>query len=94
MQAPAASRDEFITVENLREISKIVGSLDILVYLQPDTNLYLKFPAKPIGDFKYTVTMDRLLPSDDGITEDVKRSSYPYVPREDNPVELDKYFGY
>jgi hypothetical protein len=87
LSVPASSRDEFITVENLRRSSEIKGRLDIFVYLQPTNDLYLKVPASPAGRFSYSVSMQRV-PDSDIDTE------YPFVWRNDGPVELQKYFGY
>ena len=89
LQVPEAKRDEFITNENLRTAKKLIGSLNILVYPQPTTDLYLKVPGQPIGYFTYAVDMDR-----EAEVGDIEKTTYPYVPYEDGPVELDKYFGY
>ena len=64
-----------------------MGSLDILVYFQPTSDLYLLNPAKPAGVFSYNVTMSRIQDENDN-------TEYPFIWRNDGPVELDKYFKY
>jgi hypothetical protein len=86
---PESSRDEFITSENLRKTKYIAGSLKVVVYLQPTVDLYLKVPGKPVGVFNYRVNMERVMDP-----EETDKTVYPYVPKEDGPVELDKFFGY
>ena len=80
--------DDYITDFDLSKAQSLVGTLDILVYLQPTTNLYMKVPAKPAGVFNYQVRMERI-----GRTglDDI---TYPFVPVNDGDVELSDYFGY
>jgi len=88
---PASLRDEFVTVADLARTSRLIGSLDILVYLQADTDLYLRAPGKPVGVFSYDAVMDRV----GGVSsEEVAKSEYPFVWRDAGPVELQDYFGY
>lgn len=86
---PAATRDEFITTDDLRQAKVIVGSLDILSYLQPTNVLYNKVPGKPAGLFSYNLSMERMV--DENI---IKSTQYPFVWRDEGPVELQEYFGY
>ena len=83
---PASARDEFITVENLRRSSEVKGSLDILVYFQPTNDMYLQVPAMPAGVFSYNVSMTRI--------NDNSNTEYPFIFRDDGPVELQEFFGY
>lgn len=101
LSVPQSLRDEFITVDNLSKAKNIQGTLNIFVYLPPTSNLYLKVPSQPVGAFQYTVDMERItgdLTKTDYnkqiATEDVEKLNYPFVPYEDGPVELDKFFGY
>ena len=87
LAVPASARDEFITVENLRRSSEVNGKLDILLYFQPTNDMYLQVPGKPAGVFSYDVHMKRI--DDPG-----DNTEYPFVWRDDGPVELQKYFGY
>lgn len=87
ISVPASSRDEFITVENLRRSTELTGRLDIFAYLQPTNDLYFKVPAIPAGRFSYNVSMRRILDNNDN-------TEYPFVWRNDGPVELQKYFLY
>jgi hypothetical protein len=89
ISVPESSRDEFITVDKLRQTKKLIGSLDILLYIQPTNDLYIKVPAKPAGVFSYDVTMDRIDEPDI-----IEKTTYPYVQSEDGPVELTDFFGY
>ena len=74
--------------EVFRDTKSLIGTLDVLVYLQPDNKYYMNVPASPVGVFTYNVTMNRIP------TEDQRSIVYPFVWRDDGPVELDKYFGY
>ena len=38
--------------------------------------------------------MNRVEIEGDDIAEEVKKTEYPFVPNEDGPVELQKFFGY
>ena len=49
--------------------------------------MYLQVPGKPAGVFSYDVHMKRI--DDPG-----DNTEYPFVWRDDGPVELQKYFGY
>ena len=87
LSVPASNRNEFIKVEDLARSTEINGNLDFLVYFQPTNDMYLKVPAIPAGVFSYNVSMIRILdPSDN--------TEYPFVWRDDGPIELDKYFKY
>lgn len=88
---PASLRDEFVTAEELANTTKIIGKLNILAYFQPTNDLYYKSPGKPAGVYTYDVEMTRL--SSD-VKQEISASTYPFVWREDGPVELDKYFNY
>lgn len=89
---PASSRDEFVTVEELAKSNTIIGTLSVLAYFQPTNELYMKIPGKPAGVYTYDIVMNRL--GTDDIQEEIKRSQYPFIWRDDGPIELDKYFGY
>lgn len=91
LSVPASLRDEFVTVTDLARTSRLIGSLDILVYLQPNNDLYFKAPGKPVGVFSYDVVMDRL---GGDASEEVAKTEYPFVWRDAGPVELQDYFGY
>ena len=86
LSVPGSSRDEFVTIEDIRQTTTISGTLDVLTYIQPTNDLYLKVPAAPAGIFSYNVTMKRVTSEDPKV--------YPFVWRNDGPVELDKYFKY
>ena len=70
------------------KVKELVGTLDIYSYLQPSNDLYLKIPAEPAGVFRYNVNMQRL---DNTSVNDLV---YPFVWKNDGPVELTEYFGY
>lgn len=89
---PASSRDEFVTAADLASTSQIIGKLNILSYLQPSSDLYLQVPARPAGVFTYNVSMSRR--GDDNRAAEVVGVTYPFVWRDDGPVELDQYFKY
>jgi hypothetical protein len=77
----------------LSKTKSLIGNLDILVYLQPTNDLYLKVPAKPAAVFSYEVAMNRLsIDSDDAA--DVKKYQYPFLNGDAGPIELSNYFGY
>ena len=90
LSVPAALNDTFITVQDLRSSNVIVGTLDILVYVQPTNDLYMTLPGRPAGVFSYNIVMERL---GDPI-EMTNNTEYPFVWKDDGPVELDQYFGY
>jgi hypothetical protein len=90
LSVPSALNDTFITVEDLRSSNTIIGTLDILVYVQPTNDLYMTLPGKPAGVFTYSIIMNRL---NDPI-KNTKETEYPFVWMNDGPVELDQYFGY
>lgn len=90
LSVPAAVNDTFITVEDLRSSNKIVGSLDVLVYIQSTNDLYMILPGQPAGIFSYDIVMERL----GDPVQMTKDSEYPFVWNNDGPVELDQYFGY
>lgn len=85
VSVPSSSQDEFTTTDALSRTKSLIGTLDILAYLQPTNDMYLKVPAQPAGVFSYRVDMTRT---------DAENVEYPFVWREDGPVELDTYFGY
>lgn len=85
VSVPSSSQDEFTTTDTLSRTKSLIGTLDVLLYLQPTNDFYLKIPAQPAGVFSYNVEMRRT---------DATDVEYPFVWREDGPVELDKYFGY
>lgn len=84
---PEAGRDEFITVDQLRRSSTIVGRMNLLLYFRPTSMFYSLAPGIPAGVFSYDINMTR-------IPEEVRASEYPFIWDSDGPVELDKYFGY
>ena len=84
---PEAGRDEFITVDQMRKSSTIVGRMNLLLYFRPSSIFYPLSPGVPAGVFTYDMNMTR-------IPEDVRDSEYPFIWDSDGPVELDKYFGY
>lgn len=90
LSVPSALSDTFITVEDLRSSNTIVGTLDVIVYIQPTNDLYLTLPGIPAGVFTYNIVMTR---SGDPI-KSTKETEYPFVWMNDGPVELDEYFGY
>ena len=99
LSVPESLRDEFITSENLSKTKILIGNLDILVYLQPTNDLYLKVPAQPVGVFSYNVEMERIIDSksnniNENINNEVKKTEYPFVSMDDGAVELQKFFGY
>jgi hypothetical protein len=87
---PAALRDEFITVDNLRKADELVGRLNVFVYLQPSNDLYKKIGGQPAGVYKYVVEMHRKNTQAD---RGVRATTFPFVWRDAGPLELDKYFG-
>jgi hypothetical protein len=68
-----------------------VGSLDIAVFLQPSSDLYMRCPSIPAGIFHYNLEFSRV---NDRQKDTATKLQYPFVWRGDGPVELDKYFGY
>lgn len=91
LSAPASLKDQFVTVEDLRQTDRLEGQLNIFVYLKPSSDLYVKLPGgRPAGVFTYRVEMQRM----GDLEEETRRTVYPFVYRFDGPVELDKYFGY
>jgi cold shock CspA family protein len=90
LSVPAALNDTFITVQDLRSSNIIIGTLDILVYVQPTNDLYMTLPGRPAGVFSYNIVMERL----GDPTEMTNNTEYPFVWKDDGPVELDQYFGY
>ena len=86
----STGKDEFILVEDLGKIRSLLGNLDVLVYFQPTNDLYFQVPGTPAGVFSYDITMDRLGSNE----EETQDTLYPFVWRDDGPVELDQYFGY
>ena len=78
----------------------LVGRLNIFTYLNPTDDLYSKRPSKPVGVFFYNVTMNRLSSasnsqnSSENLSSELEKTIYPFVWKEDGPVELDQYFGY
>lgn len=95
LTVPASLRDEFVTVEDLRRTTEVVGALDVYVYLQPSNDLYLNRPGRPAGVFTYNVTMHRKDGFDDSSASlETEKTTYPFVWRDVGPVELDRYFGY
>lgn len=88
--AEASLRDEFVTVEDLRKTRKLLGELNVLVYIQPSNDLYFKVPRAPAGVFTYDMVMDRI--GDE--FQETEKTVYPFVWRDAGPVELNKYFGY
>lgn len=95
LTVPASLRDEFITVEDLRRTETVLGALDVYVYLQPTSDLYLQRPGRPAGVFSYNVTMRRPEGWTQGAAErETEDTTYPFVWRDAGPVELDKYFGH
>lgn len=90
LSVPAALNDTFITVQDLRSSNEIVGTLDVLVYVQPTNDLYMTLPGRPAGVFSYNVFMERL----GDPVKMTKDTEYPFVWGSDGPVELDQYFGY
>mmetsp|Transcript_16066 Transcript_16066/g.16196 ORF Transcript_16066/g.16196 Transcript_16066/m.16196 type:complete len:360 (+) Transcript_16066:38-1117(+) len=89
LSIPAALRNEFVSTEELSSSKQLVGSLDILGYLPPSNDLYLEVPAEPAVVYSYDVKMDRT--ASNSSTESTR---YPFVWRDDGPVELNQYFGY
>lgn len=91
LSAPAALADEYITVVELSKSDLVLGTLEVLVFLQPTSDLSMRVPPRrAAGRFIYNVTMHRI-----GSPETATRSTeYPFVFRDAGPVELDKYFGY
>lgn len=89
---PASQRDEFVTVEDLARTDTLVGTLNFLVYFQPSNDLYFLEPGSPAGIFTYNVTMKRF--NNENRKAETDKAIYPFVWRNDGPVELDKYFGY
>ena len=90
LSVPAALNDTFITVQDLRSSNEIVGTLDVIVYVQPTNDLYITLPGRPAGIFSYNVVMERV----GDPVKMTKDTEYPFVWKSDGPVELDQYFGY
>jgi len=93
LSTPASLKDEFVNVEDLRKTDRLVGRLNVLVYLRPSHPLYVSYSRRgpqPVGVFSYNVSMQRI----GDLINETKNSVYPFVFRFDGPVELDKYFGY
>ena len=81
---------EFIKTADLAKTDTLVGTLDVLCFIQPTNNLYYQVANEAAAVFTYNITMQRLY--------DLKLSTqstiYPYVERNEGAIELDKYFGY
>ena len=90
LSVPQSLNDEFITVDDLRKSTQLVGTLKVISYIQPSNDLYLRTSGQPGGIFTYNVEMNRI---GDPIQE-VRATTYPFVWRDDGPVELNLYFGY
>ena len=90
LSVPASGADDFVTVSDLSKSSSLVGDLNILVYPQPTSDLYLKVPKEPAGVFTYQVNMQRVGSAEDS----TKQTVYPFVSRRAGAVELKEYFGY
>eukprot|EP01038_Epipyxis_sp_PR26KG_P006582 gene6582-9048_t len=90
LSVPESLKDEFVTVQDLSKTNILVGQLNILAYFQPSSEFYFKVPAQPAGVYTYNVTLNRI----NNVADDTKQTEYPFVWRDDGPVELEKYFGY
>jgi hypothetical protein len=82
--------DAATTASELSAVRDLVGTLDILAYLRPTSDLYLAAPAQPVGVFHHAVRMERV----GDPAETTRATVYPYVKRNAGAVELDQYFGY
>ena len=89
---PGSSRDEFVTVDDLRKANTLDARLNVLAYVQPTNDIYRKFGPLPAGVYKYDVKLQRK--NSDNPKQETAISAYPFVWRDAGPVELDKYFGY
>jgi len=85
---PESLQDKYITDFDLSKSNRVIGNLDLVVYAQPTDDLYLALKGRPAGVFSYDVDMKRRP------LESLNTITYPYVKDSDNPVELQKYFGY
>jgi hypothetical protein len=104
LAVPASLKDEYIEIEKLSRTNRVLGSLDVLVYLPSTSDLYNQVPATPAGVYTYDVTMDRIVgdevmtaektPTIAVMQEEMRKAEYPFVFRGQGPVELDTYFGY
>ena len=81
LAAPAALRDEFITVKDLSQTTNIQGNLNIFVYIQPTNTLYNTIPTQPAGVYTYEVNMVRI---DNSLNR--MREGYRAVPLLDSTV--------
>ena len=81
LAAPAALRDEFITVKDLSQTTNIQGNLNIFVYIQPTNILYNTIPTQPAGVYTYEVNMIRI---DNSLNR--MREGYKAVPLLDSTV--------
>ena len=70
-------------MSDLSKANTIVGSLNILSYVQPTSDLYHTVHAEPAAVFSYRVTMKRVVDSS---------LAYPFVWRREGPIELQSYF--
>lgn len=87
--APSDENQGSLTATQLAKVPTVTGTLEVLAYYAPTSDMYLKAPGVPAAVYTYDVRMKRL--TEDG---SMLPKSYPYVPREAGPVELDRYFGY
>lgn len=88
LSVPEGLRDQYITEYDLSKASRVIGKLEVAVYLQPTNDLYLKLRGKPAGVFTYEVNMERIRPVE------MNKITYPFVKMNDGPVEIQDYFGY
>lgn len=94
LSTPQSSRDEFVTISELSKANELIGSLNIFVYFEPTNDLYLKSPGEPAGVYSYEVNMNRLVDEEHSVRDEVQNVQYPFVFPQEQPIELDKYFGY
>ena len=90
MAVPESKQGEFVTATDVSQTNSLVGTLDVLVFLQPTSNLYFKLPREAAAVFTYIVNMERM----EDVESSVKSTLYPFVWRGVGPVELKSYFGY
>jgi hypothetical protein len=88
--APASANDKFIKVGELAKTDSVVGALDILCFIQPTNDLYLRVPRVPAAVFSYNISMKRI----GDARYNTRDTVYPFVEKGAGPVELPEYFGY
>jgi hypothetical protein len=90
LSVPASQKDEFITVKDLSKSQLILGTVDVLSFFRPSNDLYFKVPKEAAAVFTYNVTMERI----GDVKESTSSTIYPFVWRDQGPIELNEYFGY